>query len=123
MIMTLKQQTSAAINKINQLFNTQHTPATVMAFTQELEQKYKELRAEIEQLEIPAERWNVVQLMKMHIDITYRRISDLNFLSQTLPADLPGQEHCSASQVTSQHQSQLAQSEHKRRTTNTGSHE
>ena len=40
-------------------------------------------------------------------------ISDLKFPSRTLPADLPGQEHCSASQVTSQHQLQLARSEHK----------
>ena len=44
-----------------------------------MEQKYKQLSAEIKQSEIAAERWNVVQLMKMHIDATYGHISDVNF--------------------------------------------
>ena len=77
-----------------------------------MEEKFKLLSAEIEQSDIAAERWNVVQLMRMHIDATYVRISDLNFPSRSLPADPPGERHRSASQVTSQ----LPWSEHRKRT-------
>ena len=57
----------------------QHTRAAVMAVAQELEEKYKQISAEIEQSDIATECWNVVQLMRMHIDATYGRILDLNF--------------------------------------------
>ena len=91
-----------AIEKMSELFYKQHELTTVMAVVKELETKYEQLWAAIEQSNIISSSWNVVQIMKMNIDTTYDYITDLSLPSQSLPVDTLEPEYNSASQVMSQ---------------------